>query len=272
MDPRNNRKAGIEESSRTKPGSREPESCRILSFEILSRFPGLVQGVFSRRGGVSPEPYAGLNLGYGTGDAPDNVTKNLAIARRTAGVDRWFLLEQVHGDDVVVVEEEKDIPQADGAVTGLRGTGLLIRQADCASVILYDPVKNVIGAVHSGWRGSVENIVGKTVDKMRTVFGCLPRDLWAGQGPSLGPCCAEYRDHRTMFPSFWDRYHVGDRRFDFWSLVEDQLSQAGVPLARIESCRICTRCRTGDFYSYRGEGVTGRFGTFIGMTDGNPSP
>ena len=112
------------------------------------------------------------------------------------------------------------------------------------------------------------NIVAHTLAAMTETFGCQPKEILAGIGPSLGPCCAEFRHYRQEIPAPLWRY--GDRRhlFDFWALSRDQLVAAGVAPAHVEVSGLCTRCRTDRFFSYRAEGVTGRLAAAIALTDG----
>jgi copper oxidase (laccase) domain-containing protein len=89
--------------------------------------------------------------------------------------------------------------------------------------------------------------------------------MLAGIGPSLGPCCAEFINYREEIPQVYWRYKDADHNFDFWSLSREQLLHAGVPAKNIETSRICTRCRTDEFFSYRAAKTTGRFAAVIGL-------
>ncbi|NLA74944.1 MAG: laccase domain-containing protein [Deltaproteobacteria bacterium] len=152
-------------------------------------------------------------------------------------------------------------PDADALITNIPGVAIMVKQADCQGIILFDPVERAVAVVHSGWRGSVINIVGKTVQKMCSDFGSLAENIHAAIGPSLGPCCAEYVTYRDIFPPHFCGYLKGDAHFDFWKITETQLEDSGLDRENIEKAGVCTRCSTGQFYSHRGEGITGRFGT-----------
>jgi hypothetical protein len=97
--------------------------------------------------------------------------------------------------------------------------------------------------------------------------GANPLDMVAAVGPSLGPCCAEYRDYKNLFPVEWNKYNTGNSRFDFWAITSDQLRDAGLPPERVEFARICTKCNSADFFSYRSETVTGRFASVIALRE-----
>jgi copper oxidase (laccase) domain-containing protein len=107
----------------------------------------------------------------------------------------------------------------------------------------------------------VHNILKKTVIRMTAAFHCNESELLAAIGPSLGPCCAEFVSHKEIFPRAFEQFMVRDNYFDLWSMSRWQLEGAGLRRENIEVAGICTRCCTDLFYSYRGEGKTGRFGT-----------
>ncbi len=150
-------------------------------------------------------------------------------------------------------------------MTDIAGRNLVIQVADCQAVLLYEPARRVVANAHCGWRGSIQNIIGRTVEVMKQDFGCRPDLILAGIGPSLGPCCAEFINYDTEIPKEFWQYKGLNRYFDFWALSRDQLKTAGVAANNIESSRICTRCHTDEFFSYRAEGTTGRFAAVIGL-------
>ena len=246
------------------PGTRA--GIRVLRFSAFERFPELIHAVFTRQGGASGKPFESLNLGTEVGDDPAQVAENLERVRKSCGFSDLVIPKQVHGSRVMVVDGGATPEDCDAVMTRKPDLGLLIRQADCAAVILYDPEARAVANVHSGWRGIVKNFVGSTVKAMIMEFGCRPERMWAAQGPSLGPCCAEYRDYRELFPEAFERYRCNELHFDFWRAIEDQLADAGIPGEHVSSAGICTRCDTSRFFSYRGEGVTGRFGTVVGIS------
>lgn len=252
-----------------------------LAFDLLSGFPELVHGVFSRRGGVSRAPFDSLNLGFSTGDDRDAVKENRRRVLDSLGLGRAFFLNQVHGNDIFALDRDTAAPDlfwkpdrpipamqvaADGVVANVTDLGLVIQVADCQSVMLYDPGKRVIANVHAGWRGSIRDIPGHCVDIMVQRFGSDPGDIRAGISPSLGPCCGEFVNFRDEIPQRFWQYKEPDRPyFDFRAVTRDQLTDKGVPERHITAMNICTRCNTDRFYSYRKEGVTGRFATVIGL-------
>jgi YfiH family protein len=236
-----------------------------LQFDSLSVHAGLIHVVFSRKGGVSSPPYDSLNVSYNTGDLHDHVSKNLSLIKEKIGAGHMMSMSQVHGTDIITLHRDncRDLStrSADAIITDIPLLGIMVKQADCQGVILYDAVKSVVAAVHCGWRGNVQDILGAAVNRMRSEFGCNPEDMKAAIGPSLGPCCAEFTTYREIFPEEFYGFIVRDSHFDLWEISRMQLLRAGLMKDNIEIAGICTKCNTDIFYSYRGEGNTGRFGT-----------
>lgn len=247
------------------------QGVKYYLFPRLAALPGVRHAVFTRQGGVSQGAYATLNISFGVGDDPEAVRENRRRLAAALGVTALRSARQVHGLGAAIIQGPLSASRppeiADILITTCPGVGLLIAGADCQAVLLYDPQRRVIANVHCGWRGQVQGVLGQAVRLLRTEFGCRPADLVAAIGPGLGPCCAEFIHYRQEFPrELWD-YQVRPGYFDLWRLSRDQLAAAGIPPAHIECARLCTRCRTADFYSYRRERTTGRHGTVIALTE-----
>ncbi|MFZ3047317.1 MAG: peptidoglycan editing factor PgeF [Desulfatirhabdiaceae bacterium] len=243
-----------------------------LQFPHLTEYKHIRHGIFTRQGGFSLPPYQGLNVSGSNGDDPDRVHRNRCLISEQMGHADMVFIRQTHGVTVFVVTAHSlpmspPLPEADALVTQLPQKNLMIQVADCQAILIYDPIKQVVANIHSGWRGSIGNIVGKTIQTMLEIFQCSPQDMLAGIGPSLGPCCSEFVNYRMEIPKAMWGYRLPKNHFDFWAMTEDQLVDAGVPRTRIQQSGLCTRCRTDLFFSYRREKQTGRFAALIGMTD-----
>ncbi len=238
-----------------------------FQFEQLAGFPEIAHGVFLRSPGQSEPPFGRLNISLAVGDDPERVARNREAVARCLGAGTLTAARQVHGSEVVVVDGRPPAapPVGDALVTGHAGTFLMIAAADCQAILMCDPRRRVVAGVHSGWRGSVADVAGRTVAVMRERFGCDPGDIRAGIGPSLGPCCAEFLNYRTEIPEALWSYRRDGVFFDFWALTRDQLTRSGLRDGHIETGGICTRCRTDLFFSHRGEKHTGRFPAVIGL-------
>lgn len=245
----------------------------FFSFSAFARYTGILHGVFTRDGGYSAPPFHSLNVGIAVGDEPDTVAQNRKTVAECLGNADLVFLRQTHGNDVVIFDKdatdasrpEDPPPCADAMISNIPGKMLAIQVADCQAVMLYDPVQQVVANVHSGWRGSIQNIAGKCLDMMKSRFGCRPADIIAGVAPSLGPCCSEFIHYKAEIPETFWRYKDRRRHFDFWSVTRDQLAAEGLLPENIELSNLCTRCNDHLFYSYRKTNQTGRFVSIIGI-------
>ena len=240
-----------------------------LIFEAL-RSPALFHAVFNRQGGVSPPPRDSRNVSFGVGDDPENILENRQRLKKGLGIKRLVSAHQVHDAKIHVVQgcppEDLEVEGFDALVTNVAGLGLLIQQADCQAVLLFDPVKKVIGIVHVGWRGSVADIISATISTMNSIFSTDPADLMAAISPSLGSCCAEFVNFHKELPRSFHGSQVRPNYFDFWAISRDQLYGAGIRPANISIAEICTCCNS-DYFSYRRDRQTGRFASVIGLVD-----
>ncbi len=235
-------------------------------FPGLTRYESLCHRVFTRNCGYSKPPYNSLNISYAVGDDPSCVDKNLLMIQQNTDAEQLLHMNQQHGKTVISIKRGQEkafnhVPDADALITDIPSAAIMVKQADCQGVILFDPIKSIVAVVHSGWKGSVKNILGETVRKMVNDFNCSTEDIAAGIGPSLGPCCAEFTTYKEILPEHFQDYMTGKSNFDFWSISEMQLINAGLKKSNIEKAGVCTKCNTDIFYSYRGEGITGRFAT-----------
>ena len=149
----------------------------------------LRHAVFSRKGGVSPAPFDSLNVGLRVGDEPANVFENRARIKNALSLSTLVSAQQVHGSEVLTVEgpltADFECPGYDALITNRPGVGLMVQQADCQAVLLFDPARKAIGIVHAGWRGSRANIIQKAVSAMVEAFGTRAQDLMAAVSPSV---------------------------------------------------------------------------------------
>ena len=253
---------------------KEKNGIPYLYFPNLEAFSGIRHAVFTRKGGVSFAPHDSLNVSYSVGDVEQAVAQNRQKICAVMDANELFFARQVHGADVLCYTENDFREKAytrdaqrtgDAMVSSAKGKFLALKVADCQPVLMFDPVLSVIAAVHSGWRGSIQNIAGRTVCVMKDRFGSHPRNIIAGIGPSLGPCCSEFINYQTEIPRPLWIYKQRRVFFDFWSMTQDQMTDAGVMRENIHVSGICTRCRSDIFFSFRKQKQTGRFAAAIGL-------
>lgn len=251
----------------------EQNGLTFYQFRLLQAVSGLRHGIFTRLGGESSGDLHGFNLSFSVGDRAKRVAGNRRRVREMLELPGLTSLRQVHGIEAVVISDGQgqdttgcpETESGDILLTNQPGLGLMIKQADCQSVILYDPEHRALTNLHCGWRGNVQGVIGEGIRKMQVVYGSDPAGLLAAVGPSLGPCCAEFIHYRKELPEEAWKYQVRPLYFDLWRWSGDQLQAAGVREENIAVAGICTACHTEEFYSYRKEKVTGRFGTVVGL-------
>jgi YfiH family protein len=129
-----------------------------------------------------------------------------------------------------------------------------VKTADCVPILLADSVNRVVAAVHAGWRGTVQEIVRLTIERMEDRFGTKPEDIVAEVGPSIGPCCFEVGPEVARQFSKWNSALANRNRKEHLDLGDincAQLCKAGVPAQHIRQIGLCTMCEPKLFHSYR---------------------
>lgn len=220
----------------------------------------------TRLDGVSPAPYAGLNLGDHVGDDPQAVAANRAHIVRQLGLPGMPLwLNQVHGIAVVDAAHAAPGCAADASFTRESGAVCAVLTADCLPLLLCDKAGSTVAAVHAGWRGLAAGVVETTLAAMQVP----PEDLMVWLGPAIGPRAfevgSEVREAFTSHdPAAAEAFHpssAGRWLADIYQLARQRLARQGV--TAVYGGERCTYTEEQYFYSYRREGVTGRMASLI---------
>jgi polyphenol oxidase len=278
---------------------RNSSGLALLEAQSLGKGPWLVHGFSTRAGGVSSlDGQSVLNLSFTDWDKRDNVLENRRRFQHALGARDFELvaLKQIHSDVVRAIETKPGEPyHGDALVSNSPGLLLAVQTADCVPILLADPEKRAVAAVHAGWRGTLARIVQKTVGQMQMRFGTKPRDLVAALGPAIGGCCYEVGTElvtrfASQFPDageWFDEPRTGEEpnplqwmnmmppghqpapakvRLDLRKANRAQLLESGLPAENIETSQFCTACRGDLFFSYRKQGpVSGRLLSVIGL-------
>lgn len=249
---------------------------RYYTFDIFPE--SVTQAVFTRQGGVSPQPWDSLNVGGSIGDEIERVRANRIRSFQAMGrtPDSIFDVWQVHSADVVYADAPRPLDsayqKADIILTDNSQVTLFMRFADCVPILLHDPKKKIVGLVHSGWLGTVRGAVRSAVEAMEARYGSDPGDILAAIGPSIGVDHYEVgedviaqvnqafgADAQSLLEPHGERLH-----FNLWAANRLLLERAGVN--QIEVAGICTACNEADWFSHRGQkGKTGRFGALLAL-------
>lgn len=232
------------------------------------RLAGIPHGFFTRAGGVSTGPFESLNCSLSSGDDVALLAENRARVARAIGVEPAMLLgaTQVHGTLCVTVDRAwspGEGPRADAMATRVPGVALGIITADCGPVLLADPGRGIVAAVHAGWRGAVAGVLEATVAAMRAL-GAKAGDLRAVVGPCIGPGSYEVgEDLRAAVlgdgtiegGSFFAPGRPGHYRFDLPGYCVARLRGCGVGMVGSVGCD--TLSDPQRFFSHRRRTLAG---------------
>lgn len=214
---------------------------------------------------VQPAGFVQGMTDHQDGDAKSAEVQKKVLASRGLSWENLMTGRQVHGDHLVVVrtEGQKVFPGTDGLLTDLPGVVLGVFAADCAPLLLADPVKKVVGAVHSGWRGTYKQIARAAVERMVLEWGSDPADLVATVGPHIRDCCYTVGPEVSdLFPEDCRKTASGGTAFSIEKALLRQLTRAGVRAENISGDEPCTFCSTR-FFSYRRDKTEKRMLAFI---------
>ena len=272
---------------------------RILELEGFSKLPWLLHGFSTSPGGISDlDGHQVLNLGFTGWDTRENVLENRRHFQSALGASKFELikLKQIHSAVIwPVATAPKEPLRGDASLSKSPGILLGVETADCVPILLVDPQKRAVAAVHAGWRGTLARILEKTVGELHAHYGSKPSDLLAAIGPCIGPCCYEVgAELVTRFASqfveaaeFFDEPRTGEEpnplqwlnmmppghqpppknvHLDLPKANRSQLLAAGLFDKNIFSSGLCTVCHLGLFFSYRIQGPrSGRLLSVVGI-------
>ncbi|MGI6011102.1 MAG: peptidoglycan editing factor PgeF [Ruminococcus sp.] len=239
----------------------------------------------TRRGGVSEGIFSSMNLSFTRGDDEKAVRENYerladAVGFRTEDI---VCSDQTHTVNIRVVTEEdrgkgilreRDYTDVDGMITNVPGIVLATFYADCVPIYLVDPVTRSIGLLHSGWKGTVNNIIKNGIRAMKRAYGTKPGNILAAIGPSICVSCYEIGEEvaekfRKAYPPSQYREMMtddgnGKYHLDLWKACRFNLLSSGVEKEHIFESNLCTCCNPEFLFSHRASGgKRGNLGAFL---------
>ncbi len=278
---------------------RKVRGIQILQVPALAKLSWLVQGFSTRPGGISLlNGEKILNLGFTEWDSRENVLENRRRFQSALGATdlKLISLKQIHSDVIHLFDAAPANPcRGDASVTNRPGLLLGVQTADCVPILLVDPKKRSVAAVHAGWRGTLQRIVVKAIGQMQMQFKSKPADLLAAIGPAIGGCCykvgtevaTQFLSQFAEAPGWFDEFRTGDEPnpiqwlnmmppghqpppknvlLDLRKANRAQLLGAGLRASNIFVSDLCTACRRDLLFSYRKEGAqSGRLLSVIGI-------
>ncbi len=235
---------------------------------------GIRHAFTTRIGGVSPAPFDSLNFNENNGDTRENVCENYRLLGLAAGLDmsRAVACRQIHGDHVRFIREDDagkflhgEKPyDADAMLTDVPGLPLIVKSADCCTILLYDPTCRCVGAIHAGWRGTALGVALKTLVAMMSAYGADPMTIRAAIGPSIGACCFETdadvpdairAELSESADRFIEKRENGKYRVDLKQINRLWLLRGGLDPRNVEVHPDCTACQPDRFWSHRKMGL-----------------
>jgi len=263
----------------------------MVESPLFQRETGLQHGFSTRKGGVSKEHLASLNLSFSVEDAKENVLENFRrIGERFGKTPEDFVLsKQSHETKVLKVgtkdrgkgiTKDRDYEGIDALITDEKGIILSCFSADCVPILFYDPIHKTVGACHSGWRGTKGKILQNVVEEMRKHFSSNPAEILIAIGPSI--CKEQYVVSEDLALSFLEDYpDLGEDtaspiqrismdkfQLDLWDLNRRIALDCGIKEEHISISGYCTMENPELFFSHRySQGKRGLQGAFICLQD-----
>jgi polyphenol oxidase len=244
----------------------------LWQFENFSQENSIQHFVTDRS---SNTPEAEFTLSYSSSPDKTFIQQNRNLLAVAMGIEHSSLYfpSQVHKTRIVQVDKNtprEELLETDALITNEVGLCIAVMSADCVPILLYDKKNNAVGAVHSGWRGTVARILEKTLQHMHKTFGTKGQDIYAGIGPSVSQDSYEVGEevvsevHRSFGNKSELMIPVGSNKakLDLWKANKLQLMEFGVFATRIEISDLCTVKNNNHFFSAR-KGDAGRFAAGI---------
>lgn len=264
----------------------------MVESPLLQGAEGIQHGFSTRKGGVSKEHLASLNLSFSVEDQEENVLENFRRIGEVFGKnpEDFVLSKQSHETKVLRVGQkdkgkgicrERDYEGIDALISNERGIILSCFTADCVPILFYDPVQKAIGACHSGWRGTKGKILRNVVEEMKKEFCSKEEDIRIAIGPSISK--EQYIVSEDLGYSFLEDYpecraentaspiqRISEEKFqlDLWDLNRRIALESGIQEEHISISGYCTMENPELFFSHRySQGKRGLQGAFICLQD-----
>lgn len=257
-----------------------------LTFKNLEKFSFLKHCFSTRLGGVSRGQFKSMNLSYSQGDIAENVEENYKIFCEALdfNMEKLVLTSQIHGSEIKCVYENdiksgtlnnRKFAGTDGLITDIKGVTLATFHADCPAIFMADGVKKVVGLAHAGWKGTVQEIAKKLVEKFVACYDSSPNDLVCALGPAIGQCCFEVS--ADILPEFeklglpktylkLSDKNSGKANIDLLEVNKQILLKEGVLKENIVKSDVCTKCNHDLLFSHRAtNGKRGGSAAFISI-------
>lgn len=241
-----------------------------LTFNILDKYKDkLSHACFLRKGGVSSGIYSSLNTRIYSDDSLDNVLCNYDIIAKEMNIDKIYKARQNHTDNLLVLDNKNkeaykvskiNLEEYDGYITNTSNISTAITTADCNPIIMYDPIKNIVANIHSGWKGTIKQIYLKSAKILREKYESRYEDIIVCIGPSINKCCfcSSEIKFKKLFTDIWinENDYItckedGSFFIDLPYIIKQDLVKLGLNSSNIILSNLCTVCNNDLCFSYR---------------------
>lgn len=240
----------------------------IIKPDIFEKFGNVICAVSTRKGGVSKEPF-GMNLSYKVGDEEEAVKRNRFLFFSRVGIPEKNIVtqNQTHSANITYCDNPKHLQNNDGIFTSVKSLFLSVSIADCIPVFIYCNDKKIVAAVHSGWKGTANEITSKMIFELKKKYSVNPASVYCYIGPGISVKYYEIgRDIISNFSGESLEFRDDKIYLDLKKEIFSQLTDSAIPEANIEVSGYCTFERFDLFHSYRRDGnLSGRMMGVIGM-------
>ncbi len=242
---------------------------KIYQSNLLNQFKNITHAFTTKDGGISKDPYSSLNLAFHVGDKPLDVEKNHQLLAHQLGYDKNSLvhMKQIHSSDVhnvIATDNFTNPKECDALICNKLNTPLMVMVADCAPILFYDPIAKVIAVAHAGRAGVFKNIVKKVIENLKQSYNSQAKNIYVSIGANIKECCYEvgkevYQEAKELQLEYAMALKKNSYHLNINKILRHQLLEAGVKEVHMEFANECTSCHKERYFSYRAEGVTGRF-------------
>lgn len=242
---------------------------KFYQSKLLNNYANLTHAFTTKSGGESLAPYSSLNLAFHVGDNPLTVQINHELLAKKLSYEKRTLvhMKQIHSNIVKIVTQNDNFdapPTCDALITNKKNIPLMVMVADCSALLFYDDVQKVIAVAHAGRAGAFQNIIKNVVSSFVENFHSNREDIRVSIGANIGACCYEvgdeiYEEAKKLELEYALHKKNGRYYLDVNKILKTQLLEAGIETNNIEISDECSCCLREKYFSYRADGITGRF-------------
>ena len=248
---------------------------KIIQSKLLKNHTNIIHGFTTKDSGKSVAPYSSLNLAFHVGDNINAVEENHILLAKELDYKKESLIhmKQVHSNRVHYVTKNDNFSnpkECDALITNIKNIPLMVMVADCSPILFFDIKKEIIGVAHSGRAGTFNNIIKSITHSFIEDFNSKVVDIKVTIGASIGVCCYEvgaeiYEEAKELNLLYAIETREKSYYLNISKILKKQLLKLGFKEQNIEISKECSSCLSQKYFSYRAEGITGRFAGVISL-------